>query len=290
MMILPSKRLDNGFKLPVLSMGTWMIGGARERDLQCDPETEISSIKKGLELGLSCIDTAEMYAGGFTEELIGRAIRERNRDSLQLISKVSPEHLSCDELLKACNNSLKRLQTDYLDIYLIHLPNPDIPLSQTMRGMKKLLERKIVRHIGVSNFSVNTLCKAQDLLEAPIVLNQVHYNLAFREPEESGLISYCQQNDIFLMAWRPLQKGVLISNPPLILQKLSTRYNRSPGQIAINWLISQANVVTLSTMRREDHIRENLGATGWSLETDDIELLRKEFPGQQGVSDREPLR
>ena len=289
-MNLPFKKLGNGFELPLLSMGTWMIGGALEPDPQCDIHAEIMGIRKGLDLGITCIDTAEMYADGFTEKIVGRAIHGYDRGSLQIISKVSPHHLSYEALLRANEATLKRLQTNYLDVYLIHKPNPEIPLAETMRGMRTLLDQGVVRHIGVSNFNTQTLRKAQDLLGAPIVLDQVHYNLVFREPEKTGLLEYCRENDLFLMAWRPLQKGAIAADPPAILREISAKYGKSPNQVAINWLIAQKNVVTLSTMRQAKHITENLGAVGWSLDAEEVERLRQRFPDQQNVSDREPLR
>jgi len=288
-MIIPRKKLLNGFTLPVLSMGTWMIGGGTTRDPEGDEDLAVESIRFGLNAGINCIDTAEMYAAGFTEQLIGRAIKNYPRKELQLISKVSPQNLQYSDVLRSLEASLERLRIDFLDVYLVHKPNPDIPLKETMGAMRALREQGLVREIGVSNFGVGTLHQAQDHLGFPIVLDQVHYNLVFREPEISGLIDYCQENDIFVMAWRPLEKGVLVADSPDIINKFSDKYNRTPAQVIINWLISQDNVVTLSTMRSEKNLRENLGAVGWSLESEDIEELGAAFPNQEKVSNREPL-
>ena len=266
-----------------------MIGGAETRDQGCDADAAIRSIRRGLEAGLSCIDTAEIYAGGFTEELVGAAIRGYPRDRLQIISKVSSRHLRHDDVLRSAAASLERLGTDYLDVYVIHKPTPDIPLPETMQAMQALQEKGLIRHIGVSNFSVGSLARARQYLEAPIVLNQVHYNLIYREPERSGLLEYCRDNDIFLMAWRPLEKGAIPENPPAVLNDICTRYERTPARVAINWLVSQSHVVTLSTMQSEQHLRDNLGAMDWTLRPEDIELLRSQFPGQHSVSNREPL-
>ncbi len=288
-MKIPRKELLNGFTLPVLSMGTWMIGGGATRDPECDEDLAVESIRSGIHAGITCIDTAEMYADGFTEQLIGRAIKNFSRHELQLISKVSPKNLRYSDVFQSVELSLERLQIDYLDVYLIHKPNPNIPIKETMRAMRDLREQGLIREIGVSNFSVATLLEAQQHLGFPIVLDQVHYNLVFREPEISGLLDYCRENDIFVMAWRPLEKGVLAADSPDIIKIFSDKYNRTPAQIVINWLISQDNVVTLSTMRSERNLRENLGAVGWSLEAADIEELRVAFPNQEKVSNREPL-
>jgi len=288
-MAIPIKKLLNGFTLPVLSMGTWMIGGGATRDPECNEDLAVESIRFGLNAGITCIDTAEMYAAGFTEQLVGRAIKNYTRKELQLISKVSPRNLRYSDVLRSLDLSLERLRTDYLDVYLIHKPNPNIPLKETIRAMKTLREQGLVREIGVSNFGIATLHQAQEHLGFPIVLDQVHYNLMFREPEISGLLDYCQENDIFVMAWRPLEKGVLAADRPDIIKKFSDKYDRTPAQIIINWLISQDNVVTLSTMRSKKNLKENLGAVGWSLEAEDVEKLRAAFPNQKSVSNREPL-
>lgn len=288
-MQIPRKKLLNGFSLPVLSMGTWMVGGGSARDPGCDENAAVESIRRGIDAGVTCIDTAEMYAAGFTEQLVGRAVQGFPRKELQLISKVSPRNLRYDGVLRSLKGSLERLGVDYLDVYLIHKPNLDIPLQETMRAMRTLLDQGLVRHIGVSNFGVARLRQAQDHLGCPVVLDQVHYNLVFREPEVSGLLTYCQENDIFVMAWRPLEKGVLALECPDIVKNVSEKYGRTPAQVIINWLISQDRVVTLSTMRREKNLRENLGAVGWSLEAGDIEMLRAAFPRQEKVSNREPL-
>ncbi len=283
------KELKNGFSLPELSMGTWMIGGTATRNPDCDEESGVESIRRGIKAGVTCIDTAEMYAGGFTEELVGRAIEGFKRTTLQIMSKVSPQNLHYDSVLRSAEASLKRLGLDFLDVYLIHKPNPNIPLRETMRGMRALQEEGMIREVGVSNFSVTTLRDAQECLGKSIVLNQVHYNLVYREPEISGLLEYCQENDIFLMAWRPLEKGAIFKNCPPVLEDTCGKYDKTPAQIAINWLLSQEGVVTLSTMRRERSLHDNLGSLGWKMAKEDLEKLRIHFPEQQKVSNREPL-
>jgi diketogulonate reductase-like aldo/keto reductase len=289
-MDIPRKQLPTGFSLPVLSLGTWMIGGALSRETGCDEDAAIESLRRGIKKGLRCIDTAEMYAAGYTEALVGRAIQGFERQDLQIISKVSPHHLHHDDVLRAAEASLKRLGVDALDVYLVHKPNPKIPLGETMRAMRVLKEQGLIKAVGVSNFSVTTLREAQGHLGGEIVLNQVHYNLVYREPEISGLLDYCQKNNIFVMAWRPLEKGALVVDHPLVLEKMCAKYHKSPAQVAINWLVSQERVVTLSTMRSESSVQDNLGAVGWTLETKDIEALRTQFPNQEKVSNREPLK
>ena len=288
-MDIPRKGLSTGFSLPVLSMGTWMIGGAVTKDAACDESVAIESIRRGINSGVTCIDTAEMYAAGYTEEIVGKAIQGFERGSLQIISKVSPQNLRYDDVLRSAEASLKRLGVDSLDVYLIHKPNREIPLNETMQAMHDLKQQGIIGEVGVSNFSVSTLREAQESFDGDIVLNQVHYNLIYREAEVSGILDYCQANNIFLMAWRPLEKGKIVTDCPPVLDKVCSMYNRSPAQVAINWLLSQQCVVTLSTMRSERNLQDNLGAVGWELQTKDIENLRTRFPNQAKVSNREPL-
>jgi len=143
--------------------------------------------------------------------------------------------------------------------------------------------------IGVSNFNTKSLQAAQKVSEAPIVVNQVHYNLIFREAEHNGLLQYCQENDIFLEAWRPVEKGILTSLNTEVINKIAKKYEKTAAQIAINWLISQPNVITLAKSSNPEHLEENLGSVGWELSKEDIEILQKNFPNQQEVSDCVPL-
>ena len=149
--------------------------------------------------------------------------------------------------------------------------------------------RVLIKHIGVCNFNKEHLAEAQSYTKNKIVCNQVHYNLMFREPEQDGLVEYCQNNDVFLSAWRPIGKGNLLEEIPLVAQEMCDKYKKTPAQIAINWLVSQPYVITLSKTRHPDHLNENLGALGWQMDSEDIEQLRKEYPNQQYISDAVPL-
>jgi diketogulonate reductase-like aldo/keto reductase len=277
---MPTKKLNNGFEMPVFGFGGWKIGGSRERDPNNDDQADIGAIKYAIESGITHIDTAEKYAGGFSEKLIGEAIKGYNRSSLFIVSKVRETHLHREDLINAIHQSLERLQTSYLDLYLIHSPDPDVPIEETMSAMDGLVKQGLVKNIGVSNFTVEQVKAAQAVTANKIVTNQVYYNLAFRLPEHDGMLKYCQEGDIILTAWRPIDKGLLAQKGTEILDRIAAKYNKTPAQIAINWLISQDNVVTISKMRNKEHIDENLGATGWEMDREDIELLRTEFPGQ----------
>ncbi len=265
------------------------MGGRGERDLTNDDQADIAAIQTSLDHGVTHIDTAEVYANGYAEELVGRALKDRDRSELFLASKVFKNHFSYDEVISACRGSLKRLSTEYLDLYMLHRYSPDTPLKDLIRALETLKDEGLIRNIGVSNFGVEHLKEAQSYTKHPIVCNQVHYNLEFREPERGGLLEYCQSNDIMLVAFRPIQRGLFGSNTPELLEEMAKKYGKTPTQIALQWLLSQKNVVTISKTSRTEHLEENLGAIGWNMEAEDIERLRKEYPGQKDVSDSVPL-
>ena len=176
-----------------------------------------------------------------------------------------------------------------MDLYLIHAPNPEIPIQETMRALDTLLDSGLIGHIGVSNFNKERIEEAQSYTKNKIVANQVHYNLIFREPERKDLLEYCRTNDIMFIAWRPVQKGILTKRGTSILDEMCDKYGKTPAQIAINWLISQPGIVTLAKTTSVEHLKENLGAVGWTMDQTDIERLRTEFPNQQDISDIVPL-
>ena len=162
-------------KLPTIGMGTWEIGGERERDDSHDKES-IAAIRKAIELGIHLIDTAELYGDGHCEEVVGEAIKPFSREELFIVSKVWHNHLHHDDVIKAAENSLKRLQTDWIDLYLIHWPNPEVPLIETMQALEKLVERKLIRFIGVSNFDISEVEEANRLAKT-FIIDGVGYDL-----------------------------------------------------------------------------------------------------------------
>lgn len=276
--------------MPVYGLGTWQMGGRFERDENNDDAADIQAIKNAIDHGVTHIDTAERYASGFAEILVGKAIKGLNRKNLFLVSKVAKANLNYDTLINSAKASLNRLGTEYFDLYLIHNPSLEIPLEETMSAMDFLVEKGLTRYIGVSNFTPERLGEAQKYSRNKIVANQVHYNLMVREPERKGLLRYCQENDVMLIAWRPLQKGIISASSEKIVQELSKKYSKTPAQLAINWLISQPNVVTLSKTTNIDHLEENLGALGWNISEEDVQRLRKEFPNQSDTSDAVSLQ
>lgn len=287
MVVIPTKKLKNGFELPVYGLGLWQMGGRWQADTTNDV-AEIDAIRAAIDAGITHIDTAESYGAGHAEELLGKALDGYDRSKLIIASKVSEVHQGYDDLMRSCEASLKRMDTDYLDLYMLHrFPAVGIDIAETMKAMDELVRQGMVKSIGVSNLTKRRFEAAQNLTKNKIVCNQVHYNLQYREIETRGLLKHAQENDVMLVAWRPLQKGAL--EPAAIVSELAHKYNKTPSQIAINWLVSQQNVVTIAKTSSIEHLQENLGAIDWVMESDDIERIRTEFPNQQSVSDAVPL-
>jgi diketogulonate reductase-like aldo/keto reductase len=276
-MIIQNKELSTGFKIPLFALGTWEMGGRKTRIENYNPEKDIQAIQGAYSEGIKRFDTAEIYADGYSEEILGIAIKDMERKDLFITSKVRDEKLHYDDVLSALEASLKRLNLEYLDLYLIHAPNPNIPIEETMKAFNRLKDEGLIKNIGVCNFNQESLRKAQAVSSSPIVLNQVHYNLIFREPAVDGVLEYCQKNDIFIEAWRPIQQGNLCRHGIKQLDDLCEKYKKSPAQIAINWLICQKNIVTLSKTSNLEHLRESLGALDWRMDEDDIKSLEKDF-------------
>ncbi len=293
-MNIPTKKLKNGFEMPVFGLGTWAMGGRNEPDPNNDDLKDIKAIKSALNLGVTVIDTAEVYAAGQAEKFVGQAILGQDRTKLFISSKAQQTHLNYQDVKQAALASLKRLGTDYLDLYYLHRYPGDEKIEECMKALDELAEEGLIKHLGISNFNLEHTKRAQSLARHPIEATQVHYSVRFREPEKSGLLEYCQTNDIFLVAWRPLGMGKLtrgrtdLGSEPLI-QELCNKYKKTPAQIAINWLIMQPNVVTLTKTSNQEHLKENLGAVDWTMTHEDVEKLRINFSHQENISDTIPL-
>ncbi len=273
------KSFSPNLQIPVIGLGTWWIGGFMEADYSKDEES-IDTIQSAIQMGYTHIDIAEIYGNWHTEELIGKSIQWINRSEVLITDKVSKHHLKYDDVIFAFSKSLERLRTDYIDIYLIHAPNPLIPIEETMNALDHLVEKNMIRYIGVSNFSVFQLQEAQKYTKNRIIVNQIPYSLATRNTDykwacqnmESQIIPYCQNQDIWVMAYRPIERWFLLQENST-LDSLSLKYGKTKSQIALNWLISKANIVTLIKSESISHLEENLWALWWNLERDDIELL-----------------
>jgi len=227
-------------KVSVIGMGTWGIGGYSTPNYSRDEE-DVMALRRGIELDMTLIDTAEMYAAGHSEEVVGKAIHGL-RDRVFLATKVWPDHLQYHEVLKSAEASLKRLGTRYTDLYQIHWPNPSVPIAETMRALERLVDEGKVRHIGVSNFSSHLMDEAMKALSKyELVSNQVEYSLIRRDIEKE-LLPFCELSGVTVIAYSPLARGRIPGDRVKVLLQLASRYGRSVAQIALNWLIiSQAS-------------------------------------------------
>ncbi|HUY70284.1 MAG TPA: aldo/keto reductase [Candidatus Baltobacteraceae bacterium] len=249
-------------KLPVLGLGTWY--------LNVRPNEEIRALRYGLGKG-AFIDTAEMYG---TEELVGTVIEGRKAF---VATKVSPHHFRRDDVIRACDASLKRLGVRRIDLYQLHWPNRRVPISETMSAMERLVDDGKIRHIGVSNFSVGELREAQESMKRhEIVSNQVEYNPLVRDIE-GELLGFCKKNKVTVIAYSPLGHGGLLkdkfSGLMDMLDGIGAKHGKSGVQVALNWLISKRQVVAIPKASTVEHVKEILGSIGWSLSKKEAEAI-----------------
>jgi diketogulonate reductase-like aldo/keto reductase len=254
----------HGVTLPKIGFGTWRIGGEGSPDLSIEEKSK-SALGSALELGYTHFDTAEYYAHGHAEELLGLTVREMGipRETLFITSKVAPEHLVCEDVLKACESSLRRLNTEYLDLYLIHWPNPLIKLEETFKALNQLVREGKIKHLGVSNFKLKDLKKSVSLSETPLFNNQVPYSLPEKTYVKNGVLEYCQQNEIFLTAYSPVRFRNLNVNPTI--KEIAKAHQATVFQIALAWLVAQPQVITIPMSFDPQHQKENIEAGGIEL-------------------------
>lgn len=266
---MQQKQLPGGGTINAIGLGLWDFGGGEAPDYSRD-QSDLAAIHNAIATGYRHFDTAEYYASGHSEELLGRALRDYKRSDFFVTTKVSPSHIRYDDLLAACDRSLKRLQTEYIDLYLIHWPSSTIPLSESMRALNRLVAEGKVRHVGVSNFDMPLLQEAVRLCETPLATNQVHYNLLHREYVQNGVIAYCQQQGILVTAYSPLLDGVL---EHATVQAIAQRHNATPAQVALQWLIQQPQVITIPKSSNQLRQQENWDAGEITLDEEDIAQL-----------------
>lgn len=270
--------IHDQLSLPKLGIGTWEMGGRQKQDKQLDNHW-INALCYALEAGIRHIDTAAIYGGGHTEELVGRAIKGFKREHLLITTKVSGDNLGRDMVRASAEKSLKRLETDYIDLFLIHWPNPAFPLGETMAAINQLHAQKTIRHIGLSNFPVHLIREVMQLTDAPIMTNQIEFNLLTRNKGsyntgmEAEIIPFCQQQGISITAWRPVMKGLLDPQRWPLIGSLVKKYDRTAFQIALNWLISKPMMAAIPKMSDKKHIDENIAATQFVMESNDHVLL-----------------
>lgn len=264
-----TKRLPDHGTIPAIGLGLWDYGGGSTPDYSRD-ESDVAAIHSAIEIGYRHFDTAEYYASGHSEELLGRALQAYQRSDFFITTKVSPSHIGYEDLLAACERSLQRLQTDYIDLYLIHWPSETIPLRESMRAMNRLVAEGKVRHVGVSNFGLELLQEAIALCETPLATNQVHYNVLHREWRENGVLAYCQEKGILVTAYSPVKDGVLKNGT---VKEIAQRHNATPAQVAIQWLVQQPQVITIPKSSNKERQQENWDAATVQLSESDIQRL-----------------
>lgn len=234
---------------------------------------KVKALMVGLDGGMNMIDSAEAY---YSEPLVAKAIKGRKRDDLFIATKVWLDNLHRDDLIIALEKSLKRLELSYVDLYQIHFPSHHIPIKETMGAMEEMQEKGKIRFIGVSNFSLAQMIAAGEALrKSEIASNQVSYSLAKRGIEKD-LLPYCQKNDIALLAYHPLGHGVLARRSDK-MEKVCKRNSKTPTQVALNWLVTKPGVFAIPRASTPDHVRENLGASGWQLGAEDIAELEAAY-------------
>ncbi|MFC1521977.1 aldo/keto reductase [Elusimicrobiota bacterium] len=246
-----------------------------------DAQEYVRLLRRGFDLGMNLVDTAEVYEDGHSEELIGKAA-SGIRDKVIIATKFSPEHADKNGIIRALEGSLRRLKTDYIDLYQAHWSNPRIPAQETVSAMERLIADGKVRHIGLCNFSISEFRMAQDALSnAAFVSMQQEYNIHERSAEES-LIPFCHEHSITLVAYTPLAKGRLATagKSCATLADMAEKYSVTSAQLVLNWLVRDPRVVAIPRATREDHLTENANALEISIEQDDLERLSELFRPQ----------
>ncbi len=266
---LPRVTLPGGETVPAFGQGTWHMGESRGL-----AETEEASLRLGIELGLTLIDTAEMYGGGRAEEIVAHAATGL-RDELFIVSKVLPYNASQKGVIEACERSLRRLKTDRIDLYLLHWRG-SVPLAETLAGFARLQLDGKIRHHGVSNFGIDDMKEWVALGGgAAVASNQVLYNLTRRGPEWD-LLPWCRERGVTIMAYSPIEQGRMLGHKGLA--EVAARHGATPAQVALAWLLRQDGMMVIPKATQAAHVRENLGALGLELTEDDLAALDRAFP------------
>lgn len=262
-------QLPDGGRLPALGQGTWGMGERRAQRA-----AEVAALRHGMDRGLALIDTAEMYGSGGAEEVVGEAIRGR-RDEALLVSKVLPSNASRRSTIRACEESLRRLNTDHLDLYLLHWRG-GVPLADTLDAFAELQGSGKIRHFGVSNFAPEDMAELfEHELGRRSTTNQVLYNLT-RRGIELDLLPWCQQRDLPVMAYSPIEQGRLLDRP--VLHRIAERHAATSAQIALAWVLTREGVCAIPKAATAAHIDQNLKALDLQLSEHDLTELERAFP------------
>jgi diketogulonate reductase-like aldo/keto reductase len=264
---------SNKTVVPAIGIGCMGLGGYFSPDTSADKEV-VNTLRLAFDHGMTFVDTAEVYAGGHCEELVGQAIKD-HRNEIYVATKVSPENLNSSDLINAAEASLKRLQTDYIDLYQVHWPNPKIHIEDTIAALELLVKAGKIRHIGLSNFSLKELRKAQSCMKhEAMAAVQVEYNL-FDRSIEADILPYCQENNIAVIAYSPLDQGHICGGQHRyeMLVPIAQRYNCSVAQHALAWLIRQPGVIVIPKATNPTHVIANAKVSDITLTDMDAEEI-----------------
>lgn len=270
---------STGVDVAIIGQGTWDIpeSGARAQEA-------IRALRRGIELGMTHIDTAEMYGAGRAEEMVGEAIDGMPREKLFLASKVLPGNASYKGTLAACERSLRRMRIEYLDLYMLHWPS-SYPLEDTMRALETLVEQGKARYVGVSNFDVEDVREAQSYLrKVPLASDQVLYHLQERGAE-SRLIPYCREQHIAVVAYTPFGRGRFPRKeiePHGVIGRIAAKHHKTPRQVILSFLTREPDVFAIPKASRVEHVEENAGAAGWHLDAEDVAAIDAAFRIHEG--------
>ncbi len=268
-----------GESLPVIGQGTWDIPESGTH-----LEEAVSALQRGVELGMTHIDTAEMYGTGKVEEILGRALRGIPREKVFLTSKVLPANASYEGTIRACERSLKRMGLEYLDLYLLHWPGSH-PIEETMRALETLVQQGKTRFIGVSNFDVEELRDAQAALRnTSLACNQVLYHLNERGME-ARVLPYCREQGIAIVGYTPFGRGRFPraqAQPDGVLGRIASRHAKTPRQVILNFLTRDPDLFAIPKASNAAHVEENAGGAGWQLTAEERAEIDAAFPVKDG--------
>jgi diketogulonate reductase-like aldo/keto reductase len=259
----------SGEEVPVLGQGTWGFGEDR-----ANRQNEIAALQFGIDIGMTLIDTAEMYGDGASEEVIGEAIAGR-REQTFIVDKVLPQNATRKRTVAACENSLRRLGTDRIDLYLLHWRGA-APLAETLAGFDDLLRAGKIRYWGVSNFDVPDMEEVAGLPGgSAVATDQVLYNL-MRRGIEYDLMPWCEQRNLPIMAYSPLEQGRLMGDTEL--RRIADEHSATPAQVALAWVLRKERVVAVPKASTPGHVKQNRIALDIHLTLDELAALERAFP------------
>ncbi|NQX68669.1 aldo/keto reductase [Paenibacillus alba] len=277
------RKLGNtGVSIPAIGQGTWKFGEDKYKE-----KDEIEALRFGITNGLTLIDTAEEYGNGGAEKIVGQAVQDV-RNNVFLVTKVSAKNCSYEGVLRSAEASLERLKTSHIDLYLQHWPSQQYDVSETMEAMVELVNKGLVKYVGVSNFSTDLMQEAQyHLGSVPLICNQVAYHLNDRHIE-TEFLSFAKKNGVTIMGYSPFgyaphvfgMKGFpeVESQERHVLESIGAKYGKTAYQVALNWVLRQEGLVTIPKAANKEHIVDNLNALGWDLQKDDLDQIEINFP------------